>query len=67
MDVLVLMEWILTDERELMSSCRHEDGANEENDNIGLKRPLATDLFRDFSIISLLYIQLHNKSYLGNK
>lgn len=30
-----------------MSGSRHEDGADEEDDNIGLQRPLATDLFSD--------------------
>lgn len=40
---------LLTDVGELAGSSSHENGADEEEDDIGLESPLATDLFSDCS------------------
>lgn len=40
---------LLTDVGELVGSSSHENGADEEDDDIGLESPLATNLFSDCS------------------
>lgn len=52
-----------------MGSGRHQYGADEKDNDIDLKSPLATNFLRDYSepVLAIITVEMTSDPYLGSK